>query len=54
MPDKSYGINGRNKCWTEVYSKNEVDEKIQTVRYGTAAPDNSVGKDGDLYIRIEE
>ena len=54
MPDTVYGWNSRNKCKREVYSKDQIDEMMPVVRYGTTAPDNSVGKDGDIYIKIEE
>lgn len=54
MSDKVYGWCSRNKCKREVYPKDYIDEMMPVVRYGTAAPDNSVGKDGDIYIRIEE
>ena len=30
----------------------EINGKITTIRSGTAAPDNSVGVDGDVYIQI--
>lgn len=46
-----YGI-CENKCKVEVYSKEYVDGNVPVVRYGTAAPDDSVGKDGDIYIQI--
>ena len=54
MPDKVYGWCSRNKCKREVYGKDQIDEMMPVVRYGTTAPDNSVGKDGDIYIKIEE
>lgn len=31
--------------------QNQIDE-LPTIRSGTAEPDNSVGKDGDIYIKI--
>lgn len=32
----------------------EMKENMTTIRYGTDSPDNSVGKDGDVYIQIVE
>lgn len=34
----------------EVYSKEDIDSKILS---GTVAPDNSLGKDGDIYLQYE-
>lgn len=33
---------------------NQIKQSMQVIRSGTAEPDNSVGKDGDIYIRIVE
>lgn len=38
---------------TELETKvTEIDGKVTTIRSGTAAPDDSVGVDGDVYIQI--
>lgn len=37
-----------------LYEQSEIISMIPVIRYGTAAPDNSVGKDGDIYIKIVE
>ena len=48
-----YGIL-ENKCKVPVYSQEQVDEKIPVVRTGTIDPDDSIGKEGDIYIKIVE
>lgn len=48
-----YGI-CENKCKVEVYSKDQADARTPVVRTGTSEPDDSVGKDGDIYIKIVE
>ena len=40
-----------------VYRKQEIDAKLEALpvfRSGTANPDNSVGKDGDFYLKLEQ
>lgn len=48
-----YGIR-EDKGKEQVYSKEQVDELIPVVRTGTGDPDDSLGKNGDIYIKVVE
>ena len=43
-----------DKCREEVYSKEQSDALIPVVRTGAEEPNDALGKNGDIYIKIVE
>lgn len=47
-----------NEMMSDIYKKEEVDNKMttkqNTVLSGTTEPDNSLGVDGDIYLKYDK